>query len=121
MLLFLGLGTQFSIMETITRIVVDAWPGHISHRVVLSVACSLMCCAGLAMTMEGGMYVLQMMDNHAGRIQGLVVDTIYIAISLQSISIFRFKKYILRGKLFYPQQNHCFNCKLENVKILLCD
>ena len=92
MLLFLGLGTQFSIMETITRIVVDAWPGHISHRVVLSVACSLMCCAGLVMTMEGGMYVLQMMDNHAGRIQGLVVVTMYITISLQSISIFRFNK-----------------------------
>jgi SNF family Na+-dependent transporter len=66
MLLFLGLGTQFSIMETITRIVVDAWPGQISHRVVLAVACCLMGTAGLSMTTQGGMYVLQMMDNHAG-------------------------------------------------------
>ena len=67
MLLFLGLGTQFSIMETITKIVVDAWPGHISHRVVLATACSLMCMAGVSMTTNGGMYVLQLMDNHAGR------------------------------------------------------
>jgi len=67
MLLSLGLGTQFSIMETITRIVVDAWPGHISHRTVLMVACSFMCVAGVSMTTNGGMYVLQLMDNHAGR------------------------------------------------------
>ena len=68
MLLFLGLGTQFSIMETITRIVVDAWPGHLSHRVVLVIACTLMCLGGISMTTNGGMYVLQMMDNHAGKI-----------------------------------------------------
>ena len=67
MLLSLGLGTQFSIMETITRIVVDAWPGRISHRTVLTVACSLMCIGGISMTTNGGMYVLQLMDNHAGR------------------------------------------------------
>lgn len=35
MLLALGLGTQFSILETITSIVVDAWPrkwGRANHR-----------------------------------------------------------------------------------------
>ena len=51
MLLSLGLGTQFSIMETITRIVVDAWPS-LSHRTVLTIACSAMFLAGLSMTTQ---------------------------------------------------------------------
>ena len=82
MLLSLGLGTQFSIMETITRIVVDAWPGRISHRTVLTVACSLMCIGGISMTTNGGMYVLQLMDNHAGRFYSSILFLFFNSLSM---------------------------------------
>ena len=60
MLLSLGFGTQFSIMETVVSVVVDAWPSRYpkpSHRKVLFVACVLMFLIGLSMVTEGGMSV----------------------------------------------------------------
>ena len=78
MLLSLGLGTQFSIMETITRIVVDALEGRASHRLVLSCSCSLMLVAGLSMATQGGMYVLQLMDSHAGTFSALLTGLVEV-------------------------------------------
>ena len=78
MLLALGLGTQFSIMETITRIVVDALDGRASHRLVLTCACSTMMLAGLSMTTQGGMYVLTLMDSHAGTFSALVTGLVEV-------------------------------------------
>jgi len=96
MLLFLGLGTQFSIMETITRIVVDAWPGHLSHRVVLVIACTLMCLGGISMTTNGGMYVLQMMDNHAGTFSALLTGLIEVLVVSWVYGVDRFLEDIRR-------------------------
>jgi len=78
MLLALGLGTQFSIMETITRIVVDALDGRASHRLVLTCACSVMMLVGLSMTTQGGMYVLTLMDSHAGTFSALVTGLVEV-------------------------------------------
>ena len=78
MLLALGLGTQFSIMETITRIVVDALDGRASHRLVLTCACSAMLLGGLSMTTQGGMYVLTLMDSHAGTFSALVTGLVEV-------------------------------------------
>ena len=75
MLLALGFGTQFSLLETIVSIVVDSWPkkwGKASHTVVLAVACIIMYLIGLTMCTNGGMYVLQLMDNHAGTFSALI-------------------------------------------------
>lgn len=49
MLLALGLGTQFSLLETVVSIVVDAWPkkwGKANHIVVLLIACISMFTVG---------------------------------------------------------------------------
>jgi solute carrier family 6 amino acid transporter-like protein 5/7/9/14 len=78
MLLSLGLGTQFSIMETITRIVVDALHGRASHRTVLACSCCLMLLGGLSMVTQGGMYVLQLMDSHAGTFSALVTGLVEV-------------------------------------------
>jgi len=78
MLLALGLGTQFSIMETITRIVVDALGGRASHRLVLACSCTAMLLAGLTMTMQGGIYLLTLMDSHAGTFSALVTGMVEV-------------------------------------------
>ena len=75
MLLALGLGTQFSILETIVSIICDSWPkrwGRANHLIVLSAACLTMFIGGLSMVTNGGMYVLQLMDNHAGTFSALI-------------------------------------------------
>ena len=85
MLLALGFGTQFSILEAIVTIIVDAWPakwGRLNHRRVLFVVCVSMFLAGLTMVTEGGMYVLQLLDNHAGTFSALmngVVEVVVVA------------------------------------------
>ena len=80
MLLTLGLGTQFSIMETIARIVVDSWPRPNSHRSVLTISCFLMFLVGLSMVTTSGMYVLQMMDNHAGTFSALITGMVEVVV-----------------------------------------
>ena len=75
MLLALGLGTQFSLMETIVSIIVDSWPrrwGRANHLLVLTCSCVAMYLGGLTMVTNGGMYVLQLMDNHAGTFSALI-------------------------------------------------
>jgi len=78
MLLSLGLGTQFSIMETISRTISDIW--NISHRVVLTVACTLMFLLGLTMTTNGGMYILTIMNNHSGTFPALVTGMVEVLV-----------------------------------------
>ena len=113
MLLFLGLGTQFSIMETITRIVVDAWPGHISHRKVLAVACTFMCILGMSMVTNGGMYILQLMDNHAGTFSALLTGLIEVLVVSWVYGVDRFLEDIRRmigwskeGMLYSVHKNY---------------
>lgn len=74
MLLALGFGTQFSIVAAIVTIIKDAWPrewGQPKHRNILIVMCLLMFLMGLTMITNGGMYVLQLLDNHAGTFSAL--------------------------------------------------
>ncbi len=79
MLLALGLGTQFSLMETVVSIIVDSWPkkwGSVNRLFILTGSCVVMYLGGLTMVTEGGMYVLQLMDNHAGTFSALITGTV---------------------------------------------
>ncbi len=75
MLLALGFGTQFSILETIVTVIMDAWPRQYrrpNHRVILGLTCLFMFTCGLSMVTQGGMYVLSLLDNHAGTFSALI-------------------------------------------------
>ena len=83
MLLALGFGTQFSILETIVTIILDAWPASWkkpSHVKVLLSTCVLMFLAGLTMVTSGGMYVLQLLDNHAGTFSALINGVVEVVV-----------------------------------------
>ena len=75
MILALGFGTQFSIMSAIVTIITDAWPrswGKLPYVRVLLIMCVVMFAMGLSMVTNGGMYVLQLLDNHAGTFSALI-------------------------------------------------
>jgi len=76
MLLTLGLGTQFSIMETVSRTLADSW--EIPHRTALGIMSALMFVGGLIMTTNGGMYILQILDNHTGTFPALVCGLVEV-------------------------------------------
>jgi len=83
MLLALGLGTQFSLMETVVSIIVDSWPrkwGKANRNFVLIGSCATMFAVGLSMVTEGGMYVLTLMDNHAGTFSALITGCVEVAV-----------------------------------------
>ena len=93
MILALGFGTQFSILETIVTIVVDSWPSRLgkpNHRRVLFTICLLMFLAGLTMVTNGGMYVLQLLDNHAGTFSALINGVVEIMVVAWIYGIGRF-------------------------------
>lgn len=96
MLLCLGLGTQFSIMETVTRTVVDGLHGRVAHRTVLSVTCASMLVAGLVMTCQGGMYILQLLDSHAGTFPALLTGLLEVLVIAWLYGVDRFLEDIRR-------------------------
>uniref|UniRef100_T1JI01 Transporter n=1 Tax=Strigamia maritima TaxID=126957 RepID=T1JI01_STRMM len=65
MLLTLGMGTQFTILETVVTTIVDEWPDKLRkyHQWVLLGVCIVMYFFGLGLCSEGGMYMLQLMDK----------------------------------------------------------
>ncbi|TRY76813.1 hypothetical protein TCAL_11859 [Tigriopus californicus] len=93
MLLALGFGTQFSILETVTSIVVDAWPkrwGKANHQVVLGCACTTGFVLGLCMVTRGGMYILQLLDNHAGTFSALITGVCEVVVLAWIYGVDRF-------------------------------
>ncbi|KAK2715140.1 sodium- and chloride-dependent glycine transporter 1-like isoform X2 [Artemia franciscana] len=76
MLLTLGLGTQFTVLETVVTTIVDSWPDKFRGRnhkwVVLGTSC-VMFLMGLSMCSRNGMYILQLVDNHAATFSSLIV------------------------------------------------
>lgn len=75
MLMTLGLGTQFTLIETVVTTLVDTWPKKLRHRKtwVLSLSCSVMFLLGLLICTKGGMYLLQLMDNYAASFSALII------------------------------------------------
>ncbi|KAB7496667.1 Sodium- and chloride-dependent glycine transporter 1 [Armadillidium nasatum] len=82
MLLTLGLGTQFTILTTITTTITDDFPvlrGK-NFKWALLLCCALMFGVGLSMTTQGGMYVLQMMDSYSSTFSALMVGVIEVIV-----------------------------------------
>lgn len=84
MLLTLGLGTQFTLVETVVTTIVDTWPRKFRHRkaLVLCAICGIMYTCGLTMCTNSGMYILQLMDDYCASYSALtigLVESIVIA------------------------------------------
>ena len=75
MLLTLGLGTQFTLIETVVTTVVDTFPEKLRHRkpLVLLCVCGGMFGLGLFICTNGGMYILQLMDNYCASFSALII------------------------------------------------
>ncbi|XP_043199106.1 sodium- and chloride-dependent glycine transporter 1-like isoform X1 [Amphibalanus amphitrite] len=75
MLLTLGVGSQFTMMETVVSTVVDLAPDRLRAKQtwVLLGCCLFMFFCGLPMCTSGGLYILTLMDNYAGTFSALIV------------------------------------------------
>ena len=75
MLLTLGLGTQFTLIETVVTSLVDTFPEQLRHRkpLVLTAVCATMFTFGLTMCTQAGMFILQLMDNYCASFSALII------------------------------------------------
>ncbi|XP_014670349.1 PREDICTED: sodium- and chloride-dependent glycine transporter 2-like [Priapulus caudatus] len=81
MMIILGFGSQFSIMETVMSAVIDSYPHILRTSTLRTVAfratfCSLCFLLGLTMVTRGGMYVLNIMDESVGGITLVIVGIV---------------------------------------------
>ncbi|GFY05794.1 sodium- and chloride-dependent glycine transporter 1 [Trichonephila clavipes] len=108
MLMTLGLGTQFTIVETVVTTIVDTWPEKLQRRKpwVLASACGVMFAFGLLICTKGGMYLLQLMDNYAASFSALLIGLIEVVVISWVYGIERFLADIkvMLGKYPYPYQ-----------------
>lgn len=87
MLLCLGIGTQFTIVETVVTALSDEFPKLFKTRkwMVLLVVCSGSYVLGLFLCSKGGLYILNLLDNYSGTwsvliiglVESLVISWIY--------------------------------------------
>ncbi|XP_054156343.1 sodium- and chloride-dependent glycine transporter 1-like isoform X2 [Oppia nitens] len=82
MLLTLGLGTQFTLIETVVTTIVDTWPDKFRHRkpLVLAATCGFMFLVGLLICTKAGMYILQLMDNHCASFSALIIGLVEVVV-----------------------------------------
>ncbi|KAI1290867.1 Sodium- and chloride-dependent glycine transporter 1 [Halotydeus destructor] len=75
MLLTLGLGTQFTLIETVVTTITDTFQDRLRHRkpMVLMAVCTFMYFAGLMMCTNAGMYILQLMDNYCASFSACII------------------------------------------------
>ncbi|KAG8199217.1 hypothetical protein JTE90_016036 [Oedothorax gibbosus] len=108
MLMTLGLGTQFTIVETIVTSIVDTFPQQLQRRksLVLSLACLVMFSCGLVICTNGGMYVLQLMDNYAASFSALIIGLVEVIVIAWVYGIERFLSdvKVMLGEYPYPYQ-----------------
>jgi len=107
MLLSLGFGTQFSTTETVITIILDRFPrfrGKNRRWCTLAV-CGCMYLAGLSMITEGGMYILQLVDNHSATYSALILGCAEISVMAWIYGVDQFLddlKFML-GRYPYPR------------------
>lgn len=75
MLLTLGLGTQFTILETVVTTIVDSFPERLrkNKKYVLAGVSFVMFMLGLILCTEGGGYMLHLMDSFAASYSTLLI------------------------------------------------
>ncbi|XP_050707991.1 sodium- and chloride-dependent glycine transporter 1-like [Eriocheir sinensis] len=82
MLLTLGLGSQFTIVQTVITCLVDFLGIRRHYKKTCMVVCLVGCGVGLTMCTRHGMYILQLLDNYSGTYSALMIGCIeLIAIS----------------------------------------
>lgn len=92
MLLTLGLGTQFTLIETVVTTIVDSYPERLRHRKaqVLACVCSFMFLVGLFLCTNGGMYILQLMDNYCASFSALIIGLTEVTVISYVYGVDRF-------------------------------
>jgi len=105
MFLTLGLGTQFTILETVVTTIVDLLPEHHrkrNHKYVLVGSTLVMCLLGLIMCTQGGMYVLQLIDQYAATFSALILGMIESVVIAWVYGVDRFLADIKLMIGYYP-------------------
>ena len=92
MLLTLGLGTQFTLIETVVTTISDTFPDQLRHRkpMVLASVCGFMYIFGLFMCTKGGMYILQLMDNYCASFSALIIGLTEVTVIAWIYGVDRF-------------------------------
>lgn len=107
MLLTLGLGTQFTLIETVVTTVVDTFPDKLRHRkpLVLLCVCGGMFGLGLFICTNGGMYILQLMDNYCASFSALIIGLTEVTVIAWIYGVDRFLDDIrvMLGDFPYPK------------------
>ncbi|EEC18529.1 sodium-neurotransmitter symporter, putative [Ixodes scapularis] len=104
MLMTLGMGTQFTLIETVVTTIVDTFPEKLQHRkpLVLLVCCIFLYLAGLIICTNGGMYVLQLMDDYCASFSALMIGLVEIIVIAWVYGIDRFMEDIKVMLNHYP-------------------
>jgi len=104
MLLSLGFGTQFSTVETVITILLDKFPnlrGKNRRWCALGV-CLFMYLAGLSMVTNGGIYILQLVDNHAATYSALILGCLEVSVMAWIYGVDKFLDDLKFMLGFYP-------------------
>ncbi|XP_076316035.1 sodium- and chloride-dependent glycine transporter 1-like isoform X1 [Tachypleus tridentatus] len=82
MLMTLGMGTQFTLIETVVTTIVDTCPHRLrrNKHYILALCCIIMFLLGLVICTEGGMYVLQLLDNYCASFSALFIGVIEVLV-----------------------------------------
>uniref|UniRef100_A0A6G1SF97 Sodium-and chloride-dependent glycine transporter 2 n=1 Tax=Aceria tosichella TaxID=561515 RepID=A0A6G1SF97_9ACAR len=76
-LLFLGLTSQLTVIETVLTTIIDTWPHKLRYRrpLVLAILCSCMLLLSLFMSGlgNGGFYLMQILDAFVGTLSGMFI------------------------------------------------
>ncbi|XP_076036937.1 sodium- and chloride-dependent glycine transporter 1-like [Oratosquilla oratoria] len=76
MLLTLGLGSQFTIVQAVITSLVDVLGVRRHYKKMCVAVCSASCILGLTMCTRHGMYILQLLDNYSGTFSALMIGCI---------------------------------------------
>ncbi|EFX87893.1 hypothetical protein DAPPUDRAFT_42690 [Daphnia pulex] len=93
MLLTLGLGTQFTVLETVVTTIVDLFSRNSRFyfdRWVLLACATIMFLLGLVMCTDGGMYVLQLIDTYAATFSALIIGMTEVCVIAWHYGVDRF-------------------------------
>lgn len=74
-LLFLGLTSQLTVMETVITTIVDTWPHKLRYRkpLILMILCSAMFLLSISVCFDNGFYIVQIIDAFAGTYTAIIV------------------------------------------------
>lgn len=74
-LLFLGLTSQLTVIETVITTIVDTWPHKLRYRkpLILMILCTVMFILSLCMCFGNGFYIIQILDCFAGTYTAIIV------------------------------------------------